>query len=82
MDGNTLKLSKILDWYSEDFEKNTNRKSESWQDIKNVNTENLSQFLLLYKDALNLSSQQVSVLEQDNAEPEFLDYDWALNATQ
>lgn len=82
MDGNTLKLSKIFDWYSEDFEKNTNRKSESWQGIKNVNTENLSQFLLLYKDALNLSSQQVSVLEQDNAELEFLDYNWALNATQ
>ena len=60
----------------------TNRKSESWQGIKNVNTENLSQFLLLYKDALNLSSQQISVLEQDNAELEFLDYDWALNATQ
>ncbi|MFZ8200082.1 DUF547 domain-containing protein [Alteromonas portus] len=82
MDGNTLKLSKIFDWYSKDFENNANRKSESWQGAKNVNTENLSQFLLLYKDALSLSSQQVSVLEQDTAELEFLNYDWALNATQ
>ena len=82
MDGNTLKLSKIFDWYSKDFENNANRKSESWQGAKNVNTANLSQFLLLYKDALNLSSHQVSALELDNAEIEFLDYDWSLNATQ
>lgn len=82
MDGNTLRLSKIFDWYSEDFENRAGREGKSWQGAKNIRTENLSQFLLLYKDALNLSKQQVSVLEQENAELEFLDYDWALNATQ
>ncbi|MBJ2130241.1 DUF547 domain-containing protein [Alteromonas sp. IB21] len=82
MDGNTLKLSKIFDWYGEDFENNAGRESESWQGAKNVNTENLSQFLLLYKDALNLSEPQVLTLEQEKAEIEFLDYDWALNDTQ
>ena len=82
MNGNTLKLSKIFDWYGEDFENNAGRESESWQGANNVNTETLSQFLLLYKDALNLSEPQVSTLEQENAEIEFLDYDWALNDTQ
>ena len=82
MDGNTLKLSKIFDWYGVDFENNAGRESESWQGAKNVNTENLSQFLLLYKDALNLSEPQVLTLEQEKAEIEFLDYDWALNDTQ
>lgn len=82
MDGNTLKLSRIFDWYSEDFENNAVRESEPWQGAQSVNTENLSQFLLLYKDALNLSAQQESLLEQESAELEFLDYDWALNAKQ
>ena len=82
MDGNILKLSRIFDWYREDFENNAGLESKSWQDQKNVNTESLSQFLLLYQDALNLSEQQVLALEQDKADIVFLDYDWALNATQ
>ena len=68
--------------HRQDFENNAGRESESWQGANNVNTETLSQFLLLYKDALNLSEPQVSILEQENAEIEFLDYDWALNGTQ
>lgn len=82
MDGNILKLSRIFDWYREDFENNAGLESKSWQDQKNVNTENLSQFLLLYQDALNLSELQVLALEQGKADIVFLDYDWALNATQ
>lgn len=76
MDGNTLKISKIFDWYREDFER-AGKNEKNWR-----GTSNLSQFILLYKDALALSSEQVSLLKQGTADIEFLDYDWALNDTQ
>lgn len=76
MDGDILKLSKIFDWYGEDFE-SAGKTRQSWR-----GTSTLNEFILLYKDALKLSPQQVSALVQGNANIEFLEYDWALNDTQ
>lgn len=73
MSDNTLHLSKIFDWYSEDFE----RKEGEWR-----GTSKLTEFILLYKDAMQLTEAQVSALKNDTADIEYLNYDWALNATR
>ena len=73
MSDDTLYLSKIFDWYSEDFE----GKNGEWRD-----TSTLNEFILLYKDAMQLTEAQVSALKNDTADIEYLNYDWALNATQ
>lgn len=73
MSDNTLHLSKIFDWYREDFE----RDNGSWR-----GTSTLNEFILLYKDAMQLTDAQVSALKNDTADIEYLDYDWALNAAQ
>lgn len=73
MSDDTLYLSKIFDWYSEDFE----GKNGEWRD-----TSTLNEFILLYKDAMQLTEAQVSALKNDTADVEYLNYDWALNAAQ
>ena len=73
MSENTLHLSKIFDWYREDFD----RESGSWR-----GTSTLNAFILLYKDAMQLTEAQVTSLEKNTADIEYLDYDWALNAAQ
>ncbi len=73
MSDNTLYLSKIFDWYSEDFE----GKNGEWRD-----TSTLNEFILLYEDAMQLTETQVSALKNDTADIEYLNYDWALNAAQ
>ena len=73
MSDNTLHLSKIFDWYREDFD----RENGSWR-----GTSTLNAFILLYKDAMQLTEAQVSALKNDTADIEYLDYDWALNAAQ
>lgn len=73
MSDDTLYLSKIFDWYSEDFE----RKDGEWR-----GTSTLTEFILLYKDAMQLTDAQVSTLKNNTADIEFLNYDWALNAAR
>lgn len=73
MSDNTLYLSKIFDWYREDFE----GKNGEWRD-----TSTLNEFILLYKDAMQLTEAQVTALKNDTADIEYLSYDWALNAAQ
>lgn len=73
MSGDTLYLSKIFDWYSEDFE----GKYGEWRD-----TSTLNEFILLYKDAMRLTEAQVSALKNNTADIEYLNYDWALNVAQ
>nr|WP_232368927.1 DUF547 domain-containing protein [Alteromonas sp. BL110] len=73
MSDDTLYLSKIFDWYSEDFE----RKDGEWR-----GTSTLTEFILLYKDAMQLTDAQVSALKNNTADIEFLNYDWALNAAR
>ena len=73
MSDNTLYLSKIFDWYSEDFE----GENGEWRD-----TSTLNEFILLYKDAMQLTEAQVTALKNGTADIEYLNYDWALNAAQ
>lgn len=70
VDGDRLYLSKIFDWYDEDF-------ARGWN-----GSQSLSQFLLRYSDALNLNSAQKKLLQQDKLDVEFLSYDWNLNDVQ
>lgn len=66
--GNTLKLSSIFKWYKGDFNKG----------FEGANS--LSQFLLLYVDALNLGPAQQQKLTSGDMKIDFLDYNWDLNA--
>ena len=66
-------MTSIFDWYSEDFE----GKYGEWRD-----TSTLNEFILLYKDAMRLTEAQVSVLKNNTADIEYLNYDWALNVAQ
>ena len=68
--GDQLYLSKIFDWYDEDF-------ARGWN-----GSQSLSQFLLKYSDALDLNSAQKSLLQEDKFDIEFLSYDWNLNDVQ
>lgn len=70
LDGNTLRVSEIFDWYEEDFEK-------GWR-----GTDTAGQFLARYKDALELPQSVVAALEQGDFRIRYLDYDWNLNAIQ
>lgn len=69
MKGETLYISKIFDWYGDDF-------ATGWKGAGSLNA-----FLLLYKDALNLTESQQKQLADDEADVEFLDYNWSLNST-
>jgi hypothetical protein len=69
MKGDTLYISKIFDWYGDDF-------ALGWKGVSSLNA-----FMLLYKDALNLSQSQQKKLADGEADVEFLDYNWSLNST-
>ena len=68
LQGNTLKLSSIFKWYKGDFTKGFG------------GANSLSQFLLLYVDALNLGPAQQQKLTSCDMKIDFLDYNWDLNA--
>lgn len=68
MKGDTLYISKIFDWYGDDF-------STGWKGANSLND-----FLLLYKNALKLSESQQKQLVDDEADVKFLDYNWLLNS--
>ena len=68
--GNRVSLSSIFKWYRGDFE-------AGWRD-----TYELSEFLLLYANALSLTAAQIEALETDDMDIKFLDYDWHLNIIQ
>ena len=65
-----LHLSSIFKWYKEDFE----------QGFRGAHS--LSEFILLYSDALNLTNNQIAKIKANKVAINFLDYDWALNDTQ
>ncbi len=67
---NKLHLSSIFKWYKEDFE----------QGFKGAHS--LSEFILLYSDALNLTNNQIAKIKANKVAIKFLDYDWALNDIQ
>lgn len=62
-----LQISKIFDWYQEDFE-------TGWRD-----TGSLEGFLEHYGEALSLTESQRQQLREGALDIEFLDYDWGLN---
>ena len=68
LDGNTLRVSEIFDWYEEDFE-------QGWRGSNSV-----GEFLALYRDALEMPDSRVSDLEQGKYRIRYLKYDWTLNA--
>lgn len=63
----TLLLSEIFDWYREDFEGG------------NMGYQRLEDFLLNYRDALNMNAAAVQQLSLGEMDIDFLDYDWRLN---
>jgi len=67
LDGDTLNVSKIFDWYSKDFER-------GWGGYKS-----LIQFFSNYKKALGLSERDIQRLKSGDIDIDFLDYDWQLN---
>jgi uncharacterized protein DUF547 len=64
-----VEVSKIFDWYREDFE-------SGWHDWHSLN-----QFLAHYADSLTDTSDAKKKLVAGNVKIRFLDYDWKLNGT-
>ncbi|MFK7864174.1 MAG: DUF547 domain-containing protein [Pseudohongiellaceae bacterium] len=62
-------LSKIFDWYEEDFEK-------GWQGYSS-----LKQFVEAYQSEMQLSSEAVDVLSNGRFRVRYTSYDWGLNRT-
>lgn len=69
-DGRRLLLSPIFKWYREDFER-------GWQGYRQ-----LSDFLLDYADALDLSPEQTLALREQRLSIDYLFYDWRLNSLE
>lgn len=67
LEGNTLRVSKIFDWYDDDFE-------SGWQNI-----ERLEDFLAQNADALGLTPAQTEALKTRDIKIRYFDYDWSLN---
>lgn len=67
IDDEILTVSKIFDWYRDDFE-------SGWQ-----GRTRLADFLALYHEALSLTSDQTDALVKGKINIEFSDYDWSLN---
>ena len=68
--GKKLSVSSIFKWYEEDFE----------QGFRNTN--NLSEFMVLYSEALKLTPTQITLLKDEDMKIKFLKYNWNLNAKQ
>lgn len=62
-----LQLSRIFDWYADDFDKAFRGASS------------LGAFLALYREALGLDEASAARLAAGEIDIEFLEYDWALN---
>ena len=69
MEGNNLLVSKIFDWYEEDFE-------SGWRSAASV-----SEFLALFATALDLSPQTTARLQANDIRIRNLKYNWDLNRT-
>lgn len=69
INGETITVSKIFDWYRGDFE-------AGWRDAID-----LGEFLALYGDSLGLNEEQSAALAAGDYEIEFSEYDWRLNDT-
>lgn len=68
-DGRRMYVSRIFDWYEEDFER-------GWTSINSV-----AEFLARYDEALGLDSDVVAALTRGSIRIRHLRYDWGLNRT-
>ena len=66
--GHNLEVSSIFKWYTSDFE-------QGWRGATT-----LAQFLALYREPLQLNSDQAARLSAGDMGVRFVDYDWRLNA--
>ncbi len=66
-DGGRFYLSRIFDWYEEDFEK-------GWGGYNS-----LSAFLAAYQSELNLPPDAIDALASESIRIRYTDYDWGLN---
>jgi len=69
-DGKRVYVSKIFDWYVDDFE-------QGWQGM-----DSLGEFLAGYADALGLDTAQTQALRAGDISIRYLSYDWGLNKTR
>jgi hypothetical protein len=69
VDGNTLRVSKIFDWYEEDFE-------AGWRGTRSV-----SEFIALYAEQIGLAPDTIARLKANDLRVRYLRYDWSLNST-
>ncbi|MBB3059913.1 DUF547 domain-containing protein [Microbulbifer rhizosphaerae] len=69
LDGKVLKVSKIFKWYREDFER-------GWRGFWS-----LDDFWKKYAESLDLSPEDMRLLQSGVITVEYLDYDWRLNET-
>lgn len=67
LDGDTIYISRIFDWYEEDFE-------QGWGEVNSV-----QEFLSQYGGALGLSSEERAALLSGEIRLRYLRYDWGLN---
>lgn len=69
-DEGTLYLSRIFDWYADDFA------------LAFRGGRSRGEFLSHYADELGMRAEEATALAAGDLEIEFLDYDWALNAAK
>lgn len=70
LSGDTLRVSKIFDWYGDDF-------SRGWSGVSS-----LEEFLTSYSEELGLDTEQAKQLAEGKTRIRYTDYDWSLNSTQ
>lgn len=70
LSGNTLWVSRIFDWYGDDF-------SRGWSGINS-----LEEFLADYADALGLNTEQAALLAGGKIRIRFTPYNWSLNRSR
>lgn len=70
LSGDTLRVSKIFDWYGVDF-------SRGWSGVSS-----LEEFLTSYSEELGLDTEQAKQLAEGKTRIRYTDYDWSLNSTR
>lgn len=67
VEDNEAHVSRIFDWYEEDFE-------SGWLGVNSV-----GEFLARYQEALALTEAEIAALRNDSMRIRYLRYDWSLN---
>ena len=70
LDGDTAWVSRLFDWYEEDFQR-------GWDGVDSV-----PEFLLRYVDALGMDETDIARMKGGEIRLRYLDYDWGLNSVR